>query len=67
MAHKMQKFSRFTLFGRRWFWRFKHHNGNFMAGGLEGYNSKQARDDSYDSFIRAVKEGDYVEEDLDEK
>lgn len=67
MAHKMTKFSRRNLLAqRRWYWRFEHENGNFMAGGLEGYNTRRARDDSYRSFIAIVENGDYVEEDLDE-
>ncbi len=68
MAHQMEKFSRRTLFGsHRFYWRFRHQNGNIMADCAESYNSQHSRDKSYDSFCEIMEMQNYVEVDVDKE
>lgn len=62
---EFRKYSYRGLFGRRFRWRFVHRNGHNMANGSEGYNTRQKRDASLESFIRIVGEGRYDVVDVD--
>jgi uncharacterized protein YegP (UPF0339 family) len=64
-ANRIEKYSKLTLRGRRWYWRLRHVNGNIMADSAEGYNSKQARDDALTTVLSAVQHWDYDNVDLD--
>lgn len=41
---KIERFSRLTLWGRRWFWRGRGANGEIVIPLSEPYASAQARD-----------------------
>lgn len=49
---KIERYSRLTLFGRRWFFRARGANGEIVATG-EPYSSPEARDRGIDA-ARAV-------------
>jgi hypothetical protein len=63
---KVEKYSRRTFLGRRYYWRFRHSNGRVMADGAEAYNTRRARDDSLTSVLTLITCWDYDVVDLDE-